>query len=458
MFARPGGGSSTLRPDSSPAPWQDSDAGDSGLAEHHRLDSAVDLHTALHFEARQPADESGRPAFLADESPGSGLFLADSDSDSAGDTFPPDQPVPLPEAVSFSRGERRALCRICFAPVARASAETCDECQTRAEAAGDGAKVAARARRIQQQHAPNPARRAFFASVGGVILIVAGIGVVRYVSEAPPGIRITQSAQKSPIVVRFAFDAEVATGYRTEIDVRLHRENRRNPFESGLRAIFDVKQLSEYLTRVTLVRSEGDAAILTVYTESSLKNQDGEYVTRDGLPTKLYQWDGDVQITEVRARAEGQIERTHGGLPVPAHDVPPFMVFGTTGAPSGHLEPEMTWDAVVVLPCVTDLDGAIVAHPFDCRFKYVGGRVLDGHVCAIVELSAKPVRELGEGFESLENVGGSVDGALAFDVGTGLLVTADLEIDTTLSRGADDDPEERVSMTGELTISRGGSR
>jgi len=468
MFAPPGGGPSAQRPISSPAPWQETEQGDSGSLEHHRLGADTGGESPFGQSERPISDPGARPSFLADESPGadsgfydqeqateSGTISSDS-LDGLPDTpseLDADTPAPLPSPVALPKREHRSLCKICFGPAASALTDICNECRDRAGTPLDDASGVRRVRPKIRPQKTSVLRRAVAAVFWGGLLVAAGFGVVKYRDVPTPGGGLLTNVVAEAAVIRLVVPVDGATDFVTMFDVRIERGQRDSQFADDLSTVFDLQQRSRNLSRVTLVNTLPGAAILNVHTESILDAQEGEYVTEVGAQT-AYPWGGQVRDTRVRVPLRGRIQVDGGGLPYPARDVPPFVVFGTVGAPDGNLEPGATWRSEVSLPCIARPGGAIAAHPFVGEFEFVGRRVVNGRACAIVSVEATPVAGLGAGFEKLENAAGKVAGALAFDVGSGLLVSAELVVDTVLTRGSVADPDERIAMTGALSISR----
>ncbi len=510
MFAPPGVGGATRRLASTPAPWQDDGANESGIVEHHRLGSAADAHAAdthrlgdaQSVEGTQGVEsaagleaQSGRLA-LADDRPGSGTHdlhveheagslsfesLVPSgddldsggrscelvlDSDTASRPFPatsetessPDLsaalPPALPDPVSLPKRQGGSLCDICFGPAPNAMTGMCAECEIRAGVSADGGTGTARVRPRPIKRRKSAARRGLAVAVVGGLLVAAGFGVLDYVKRPRPGSGLLKNAVAKSVVVRLAIPDVGSTHFETTIDVRLLRENRRSQLASSLSRVFDVQQVSNYAASVTLDEAQESGATIVVRSVSTLASQDGEHVTRDGGIQRIYRWDGDVAVSNLLVPSRGPIAAADGSEPTPAHDVPPFLVFGTTGAPAGALEPGAVWRADVRLPCVARPDGSLAAQPFTCSFEFVGRRVVDARDCAVVRVKAVANAVLGSGFERFDAASGTVAGALAFDVETGLLVRAELDVDTRVSRGERDDPDDIVRVQGTIAIAR----
>jgi hypothetical protein len=466
MFAGPGGAQPSKRLISSPAPWKDDGDGSSGLIEHHKMSS--DTESSPSFAAERPLSErpESRPSFIADERAGSGLHAQDWDASAsaaasahggsgaesvaAEGELPPDMPAP----VALPRREHRSLCTICFGPAASALTDMCEECRDRAGGPSDEAAGTARVRRKPVRRKLSVLRLGLAAAVLGAVLVGAGMGVVRHLDELTPGGGLLKGVHLAAVEVQFAVPDMGATDFSTAFDVTLHRECRDSRLATSFSTVFELQQASRSLARVTLVETQDGVDLLNVRSESALEAQEGDYVTEDGGAQQVYAWDGQIEVSRVTASARGPLERVGGGRPEPARDVPPFLTFGTTGAPEGVLVPETSWEASVDLPCLVRLDGGLAAHAFSCRFEYAGRRVVDARKCAIVRVDAEPVSELGDRFRSLDTATGRVRGALAFDLETGLLVKADLTIETRVLRGVPEHLDESVDMRGTLTIER----
>jgi len=491
MFAPPGGGRASRRPDSTPTPWKDADDGDSGVHEHRLMGADSDSPSSLEPESRPSTSPSAIPSTsigadgprlaLADDRPGSGFHVADVADDGDSITFESlgpsadavsdpgvangldtdsdsvtDLGADMPAPVALPKRERRSLCDICFGPAPNPTSGMCHECEDRAGVSLGDRPGGGRIRPRPVKRKTGALRRGVGAAVVGALLVAGGLAVLEYGGGRKAGAALLKGAVAEAVVVRLAVPDVGATHYRTELDVHLHRENRGSQFATDLSTVFDLRQLSGYLASVTLVEALPDAAVLLVRSESRLESQEGEYVTRDGGRQNVFPWDGHVEVSRLRATARGGVALTNGGDPTPARDVPPFVVFATTGAPAGSLEPGATWRAQVSLPCVVRLGGALAVHPFDCTFELVGRRVLDARDCVVVRVEAIPSQALGQGFDDLEHAGGAVTGALAFDIDTGLLVRADLDVDTSVWRGEGGNPDDVVHLKGSLTISRAG--
>ncbi len=404
-------------------------------------------------EALTDRELPARPK-LADDGP-----LAPAPSDGAaqlrGDEARP-APVNLPVRAP------RTLCRICLGPCTELLTNVCTACQMRVAAtpAPDSPAVAfgkklgtAAFRPPPVRRAPSAGARAARAIFWGVLLVGAGLGVVRFARPPEPGADLARDFRADVLSVAFAMPRDAVQRYRTTLDVNIHREEIPSTFDTAMMTIFDLHQVSTHDAEVVLVRDEGDSALLDVRTACALVSQEGEWERTDGSMRPVYPWPQRTAVERVRVRADGPPVLTSGGAPLPARDVPPLFTFGHAGGPAGALRPGARWTTRALLPALVTRGGAVAPAEFDCRLRYVGRRVLGNRACAIVRLDATPRRELDERFEDLDRALGTVSGALAYDVATGLLVQADLEIDTSVSRGART-PDQRVTMTGTLRVTR----
>ena len=368
----------------------------------------------------------------------------------------------MPPPVDLPTRRRPTLCKICFGPCTDRLTLVCDTCQSRAAATPEpttpavafGKKLGTAAfRPPPARRAPTAGARARRAALWGALLVAAGFGVVHFARPPAPGASLSRDSSAAATAVDFAMPRDSVVHFRTTLDVQIKREEFPSTFADSLMTVFDLEQVATHDAEVMLVRGEGPAAVLDVRTECRMVSQAGEWEQKDGSRRPVYPWDKWLDVDRVRVGAEGPMVRLSGGEPFPARDVPPFLVFAHTGGPRGEMQPGARWGTTALLPCLVTRAGAIAPTKFDCRFRYVGRRVLDGRACAIVHLDATPLRDLDERFEHLDGVGGSVAGALAFDADSGLLVQADLVVDAYACHGGSN-PDERVSMKGRVLVER----
>jgi len=369
----------------------------------------------------------------------------------------------LPPPVNLEVTQRRTLCKICFGPCDDAITLVCDICHDRASTAPAPAAAGVAAfgnkmgtsafRPPKARRGPSAGARAFRAAAWGAVLVAAGFGVVHVIRPPEPGASLSRDAKSAAAAVDFAMPKDSVVHFRTTLDVQVMREEVPSTFDTAMMTIFDLRQVATHDAEVMMLRGDADSAVLEVRTACRLVRQTGVWEQKDGSLRPIYPWPDRIEVDRVRAHAEGAMERVSGGEPLPARDVPPLLVFGHTGAPRGELSAGVRWSTEALLPCLVTRSGAIAPSPFDCRFKYVGTRVLQGRKCVIVRLDAAPLRRLDESFEHLDGVGGKVAGSLAYDTSSGLLMQADLEIDAYATHGGSS-PDERARMKGSLLVTR----
>ena len=123
------------------------------------------------------------------------------------------------------------------------------------------------------------------------------------------------------------------------------------------------------------------------------------------------------------------------------------------GAPVGRVTAGKKWLADIPLPVLADRSGQLQVVTFPCKLTYLGRKLVSGYVCNAIQLDGKAPKRVPERFDPMNRTGGKIRGALFYDIETGLLAEAHLDIDIHFSKD-NGRLEDRIRAQGRLDITR----
>ncbi len=366
--------------------------------------------------------------------------------------------LPAAPALAAHEPEARSLCSLCLTPcdVVAGAKPICPGCRNAAEAAQHAGASAQTVKRRTTRATTR--RRGSLARTLSWLLVLGGAGagavflLPRLQLGGDAGAELVAGARATSAVVNAEFPADGITQFRTTYDLRILRERSSGAIRLKSPPVFDVRQVATVASEIALVERGELALGLDVRAACTLESERGVVDLRDGQKRTVFPWDRHIGVMRVVSRPKGTPEAAEGQLVV-GRDVPPLLTFGTTWAPKPELAAGAEWEGDVTLPCLPTADGAVAPSGFRCTFSYAGRKIARGADCVVVRVVGEPGPVQGAEFASFTQPGGSVRGTLLYDTRSGLLVQAELAVDTTV-RDEEQHATETVHMTGRVTIDR----
>lgn len=381
-------------------------------------------------------------------------------------------------AVAADAGPREVMCRICLGPFLRAADDTVNMCPHCRGIDVGGADLGRNDVILPGSQYDAPPGQDFQSRMSGgelkpriygerkarlrtgpvvfvVVLAIAGLAWAAYAlwprsSRTDEYIRDVKRVPHEFVV---APEAEKLVRLETTFNLWITHETLRATFKGQLDALIDVYQKSILETEMVLAGERGGSPMMDLTVETLIADQKGRYDTKDASELKIHPWPGHNASARVVLSSTKPPVSPSGAELLIGRDVPPFVSLGSLEPPAGRLEPGRRWITEVPLPLMCDRDGRLMIADFSCTFTYEGTRLLGGYDCVTVRLSGRPPKSPPKKLDGMNRTGGAIRGALFFDVRTGLLCEAHIDVDAHSDRDSGR-LDERCRVQGQVEIRR----
>jgi hypothetical protein len=258
-----------------------------------------------------------------------------------------------------------------------------------------------------------------------------------------------------PETVRIVLAPEQDRIVKWDTTLKIHavREEVRASYGSP-QAVVDMLQTSVQTTEMSLVREDSEGIVLDVAADCHVTEQTGRIGPEDAREAEVYPFRGFRQQTRVRAVAGAATVSLGGGDILPGRETPPFFTIGDVGLGAHTLNTGERWKAPVRLTILTERNGRLFTMPFPAEFVYAGRATRQGIACAAFRMNATMPQDVPPPLdESMNRKQGELAGALFFEITTGLIVEATVEIDCRFwrDRGRIEDD---LRITGRYDVRR----
>jgi len=389
---------------------------------------------------------------------------------------PPWEASPVPPAPAVAQREE-IMCRICMTPFERpqgaGNVRMCPDCSTFDTSGADSGE-----NEVSLSGSPALPGQDFGSRMGtadfrpaikgahkaglrrgplvifiGLFLALVGVAVVKFTKETHRTDTYFREIKPVETTFKVAPAPDKLVRLTTTLNLWLLHESMRASFKGELDAKVDVHQRTVQIAEMALdnVRSRG--AQVDVAVECRLEEQRGRAQEEDAVEVKIYPWGGHHATNRMLLTTHNPPSKLSGAEFVVGRDVPPLLTLGAISVPEGKVKPKRRWLAEVELPLLCNRDGAIFPYPFPCTFTYEGRRTLSGYQCHVIRMVGKAPRRVPARLQGFNRTGGQIRGALFYDIETGMLVEAHLDVDVNVTHVAGR-VDERIQIQGQLEILR----